>query len=73
MEEKNREVRGIREENKRLAEKCRDHEIDNDKGKKEYNYLLQRSDGDVKKMQEYLGECEGTIGELRDKLRDMDR
>jgi hypothetical protein len=40
LDEKSREVRALKEENKRLIEKCRDVEIENDKIRKDHGYLL---------------------------------
>ncbi len=40
LEEKAREARALKEENKRLVEKCRDAEIENDKIRKDHGYLL---------------------------------
>lgn len=50
MDEKAREARALKEENKRLIEKCRDCEIENDKIRKDHGYLLSRSEVDIKKL-----------------------
>ena len=56
-----------------MKERTRELEIDAEKVKKDSNYYAQRADADIKKLQDYLGECEGTIGELRDVQRDLER
>ena len=43
-------MRALKEENKRLLEKCRELEIDNDKINKDHSYLASRSDNDIKKL-----------------------
>jgi predicted RNase H-like nuclease (RuvC/YqgF family) len=50
LDEKSREARALKEENKRLIEKCRDCEIENDKIRKDHGYLLSRSEIDIKKL-----------------------
>mmetsp|Transcript_28952 Transcript_28952/g.27885 ORF Transcript_28952/g.27885 Transcript_28952/m.27885 type:complete len:151 (+) Transcript_28952:928-1380(+) len=72
-EEKNRELRQLKDENKRLVDKCREGEIELDKARKEHGYVVTRSEGDMKKLQDYLNECEGTIGELRERQRELER
>jgi hypothetical protein len=56
----------MREEQKRMMDRIRELEIDADKSKKDNSYLLQRTEGDLLKMQSYIDECEKTISDQRD-------
>jgi hypothetical protein len=38
MEERGRDIRSLKEENKRLVEKCREEEIENDRLRKDTQY-----------------------------------
>ena len=73
LDERTREARVLKDDNKRLVEKYREGEIEIDKVKKENGYVIQRSECDIKKLQDYLNECEATIGDLRDRQRDLER
>jgi hypothetical protein len=44
-------------------DRIRELEIDSDKSKKDNSYLLQRTEGDMLKMQSYIDECEKTIAD----------
>ena len=41
--------------------------MDSEKVKKDNSYLIQRTEGDIHKMQEYIDECERTIADQRER------
>lgn len=51
LEEKMREIRSLREENKRITDRLREAEHNSEKVKQDNTYLLQRTEGDISKMQ----------------------
>ena len=62
----------MREDNKRMVEKCRDMEGEMEKLRKDNSYLVSWSEGDISKLNNYLNECEFTISEQKLKINDLE-
>lgn len=64
-EEKGKDFKRITDELKRVTDRSREMELENEKIKKESSYLMTRTDQDHKQLNVYLKECEDTIQDQR--------
>ena len=48
-------------------------EIEAEKLKKDNQYLVQRSEGDISKLNKYLNECEYTIEDQKTRINDLEK